>query len=199
MHSIRRFVVVTMAVVIVPTVASADEIAPLEDPGTVALGFAAIVGQSHGNQTVADGSRASVDVTQLMGSLRAEVFVTPIVTLGAAVDGGWTHVSANGDGIAHALFVSPTARLGFYAPLSERVGFWPYVYGGVVHVDTNPGDVLDAWTVGGSARFVLRFDDRWFLGIEPIQVGYATSSSGSSSTGVFGPIVRSGLSLGVAL
>lgn len=180
--------------------ASADEIAPLEDPGTVALGFGANVGESHGTQTIADGTNASVDVTQLVGGVRAEVFVTRVVTLGGAVDAGWTHISmsGNGAGSAHALFVSPTARLGVYAPLSDHVGFWPYVFGGAIHSDTNAGDPADAWTVGGSARFVLRFDDRWFLAAEPIQLGY-TTSSGASGSGVIGPVLRSGLSLGVAL
>ena len=182
--------------------ASADEISPLEEPGTVALGFGALVGQSHGQQVYSpDGvttSTASIDVTQITGGVRAEIFLTPVVTVGGGVDVGWTHISANGDGIGHSFFVSPTGRLGVYAPISDHVGFWPYVYGGVTRVDAGVGDAGNAYAFGGSVRFVLRFDDRWFLAAEPIQVGY-TTSSGTSTLGPTGPMFRSGLSLGVVL
>src|SRR5689334_3236412 len=151
----RRYVfsaAVVAAAFVHSSAASADEIAPIEQPGTVVLGFGAVLGQSHGRQAAADGTVVDLDVTQLMGGFRAEVFATPVVTLGGAVDMGWTHISANGDGFGHALFVSPTARLGFYAPLSEHVGFWPYLFGGMVRTDSSYGDPVDAWTFGGSVR-----------------------------------------------
>ncbi|GAC1518386.1 MAG: hypothetical protein NVS3B10_20320 [Polyangiales bacterium] len=201
MHVRAVFPILALATVACPALASADDLAPFERPGRVVVGVGATASRTHLSYKSPEGAATgATDATSLGAGARVEAFVGSHLTVGGGLDLGWAYVGGVGGGGGHLLSVSPTLRVGVYVPLSDRVGFWPYAFGGVTHME--PLEPTDTWFAGASARFVLRFDEHWFLVAEPLQATYAraTTEGGSAVAGPLGGLgLRSGIGLGLAL
>lgn len=183
-------VVVATVVVATASVASAEELAPLEQPGTVMTGFS-LFGQQIRMENKSGPS--SLDTASIGGAVSAEVFVTPLLTVGGAISASWSRATQDEVSNGYIASYSPTARVGVYLPLSDHVGIWPYAFGGFSRTSGRYVDTVDAWSIGAGARFVLRFDDRWSLVAQPIQFTHTVASSentfGASGIGLLGSSV----------
>jgi len=155
--------------------ARADQDKKLGDPGTVAIG-----GQAGGGVS-RDDAMGTMRTQQwgISGALIGDVFIAKNLSLGAV--GAGTHfftrgVSSTGSTKTNGNAAMVAARLGYYLPISERVGFWPVLQVGHEHqwssiaysdgFDDTTGPAV-SWTGGLSAQILVHLSEHLYLRAVP--------------------------------
>ena len=169
-------------------IARADEV-PIDmgKPSTVVLGgaFGANVRKA---DSIPGYEQSSTSVTtQVLG----DVFVGRNVSLGLGIGGSYISTSYKsadtGDYSSHGSALNLALRLGYYVPISNRVGFWPAVSGDITFAKTNGPGIDGTGTtkeISLLAQLVLHVDEHWFVRLSPGLVAYSTSSGlASNATG----------------
>lgn len=169
----------------------------LGSPGTVALGGYA---GFHRGSATSDGQQFGgfgVTVAPLL-----DVFVLDRVSLGVSFPVAYSESESRSEGVTattRATSIGPSARLGYYIPLGERVALWPVLSAAMGHVSAKSTATHDgvreesafsarSQSLGIEAQILVHVGDGCFLRAVPAGglASWTSSTGGGMLGGPFG-------------
>ncbi len=159
-------------------------------PGTLVIG-GALMGGRHSSTPTPGSEQSSSSVT---ASITGDLFVARNVSLGVGIGGGYStftyRTTELGESSNHQAAVGAALRLGYYIPISNRVGLWPVVSAGLTYAKTT-GTIAEGTgstkEIDLLAQVIFHVDEHWFLRLQPGLVAYSSSTGfGGGLAPVFG-------------
>ncbi|GAC1352839.1 MAG: hypothetical protein NVS3B20_17460 [Polyangiales bacterium] len=190
--------------------ANADKSAPFADTGKSVIQGSGYLFRAT-NDYVLGGTEGTTGVSL---SPTFDFFVMKGLSVGTGLDFGYSKTTSRthdwSSGVTNEvrttyLSLRPTLRIGYYLPLSERIGFWPIVRAGFSRAweKSETDDVVSpsvsdsSWPeksfIGFSAQIIARLDDHWFLNIAP----FVASASKFDNSGLLGARLNGNIMLGI--
>lgn len=147
-----------------------DQLAGMHIDGITGVGFAGPVG-------IAYRQEGDTKTTTAWLAPSADLFVLEHLSLGGAIEIAHTWAS----GSASATTMSFVPRVGFYVPVSDRLGIWPRAGLGYTRVE----DGFEGMRLEADVGVVYRFDETFFMKAGP---GVATTLGGEHTLQVSGGV-----------